>query len=127
MESSPEAPEGDESQQLSFRVVQAYLARRLNAEAPGALLTLYWDEFYQVYAPVVTGVVMRYVTKAADRDDLVQEVWMTVAAKLPEFEWRENRGGLRMWLTTVIRNRTLDLLRKQRRRDIADVSSQDLP
>lgn len=114
-EQAPEAVSED-PQQLLLSVVQHYLKQRLQAEAPSALVTLYWEEFFRVYAPIVSGLVARHVARQEERDDLVQEVWMTVAARLPEFHWRENRGGLRAWLSTLIRNRTIDLIRQKGRR-----------
>lgn len=110
---------------ILVRVVQVYLRRRLQAEAPTAILSLYWEEFFRIYAPIVSAVVARHI-KGPERDDLVQEVWMTVATKLPEFHWTENRGGLRAWITTLIRNRTIDLIRQKARRQ-AVASAAPLP
>jgi RNA polymerase sigma-70 factor (ECF subfamily) len=98
---------------ILLQVVQAYLKQRLQAEAPTAVLSLYWDDFFRLYAPIVAGLINRHVPNAQEREDLFQEVWMTVTRRLPAFQWRENRGGLRAWLTTVIRNRTIDLVRQR--------------
>jgi RNA polymerase sigma-70 factor (ECF subfamily) len=113
----------DDPDGILVRVVQVYLQRRLQAEAPGALLTLYWEDFFRIYGPLVSALVARHVERH-ERDDLVQEIWMTVAAKLPDFQWTENRGGLRAWLTTLIRRRTIDLIRQRdRRREIGTAAA----
>jgi RNA polymerase sigma-70 factor, ECF subfamily len=115
----------DDPDTILVRVVQVYFERRLKAEAPGPVLTLYWEDFYRVYGLMVTGMLGHHFANSADRDDAIQEVWLTVASKLPEFQWQENRGGFRAWMTTLIRNKAVDLLRQKGRHPTEDLPKND--
>jgi RNA polymerase sigma factor (sigma-70 family) len=57
-----------------------------------------------------------HIRAAQDRDDLIQEVWLTIARKLPQFCWNENRGGFRAWFAKVVHDKTVDLIRRGVRR-----------
>lgn len=111
-----------ETEVLLLRVVQVYLQRRLRAAAPGAIVTLYWDEFYQLYAPVVERMVRRTL-RGADADDFLQEIWVLVAENLPRFQWQENRGGFRAWLSRLIHDKTVDLIRRRQRRAVQPLAA----
>lgn len=100
---------------ILVRVAQVYLRRRLQAVAPGAILTLYWEDFYRVYGPMVVATVRHYVADRDDADDLVQEIWLTVSRRLPQFEWRDSRGGFRAWMSKLVRDKTVDLIRRRLR------------
>src|SRR5260370_28644163 len=76
----------EEAHEALIRVVQVYLQRRFQALEPGALIALYWEEFYRLYAPMVQRMLKRCVAQAMDRDDVFQEVWLTIARKLPGFQ-----------------------------------------
>ena len=115
----------DDPDKILVRVVQVYFERRLNAQAPGAVLTLYWEDFYRVYRPMVAGMLGHHFANSADRDDASQEVWLTLASKLPEFQWHENRLGFRAWMITLIRNKAVDLIRQKSRHPIAAI--EELP
>src|SRR5262249_8904687 len=75
-----------------------------------------WEEFYRVYDRMVARTVRHYVSDRQDAADVIQEVWLTVARRLPDFEWRENRGGFRAWMSKLIHDKTVDLIRRNLRR-----------
>jgi RNA polymerase sigma-70 factor (ECF subfamily) len=59
-----------------------------------------------------------YCGIAADaRDDVVQEVFIVVHRKLPEFE---RRSSLRTWIAAVVRRVVADYVRKRRNQPAAD-------
>ena len=64
---------------------------------------------------------------------MVQEVAVSVAGSVVKWLEQENRGSFRAWLFVIARNRVIDFLRKQSRRDaldgITDVDglAEDLP
>jgi RNA polymerase sigma factor (sigma-70 family) len=62
--------------------------------------------------PMVTGVASRYLTGAADVEDVVQEVWLTLARNLDRIA--EPRA-LRGWLATVATHAAWRIGRRQRR------------
>jgi RNA polymerase sigma factor (sigma-70 family) len=115
----------DDPDSILVRVVQVYFERRLKAEAPGVVLTLYWEDFYRVYGLMVAGILGHHFPNSADRDDATQEVWLTVASKLPEFQWRENRDGFRPWMTTLIHNKAVDLIRQKGRHPTQELPKKD--
>ena len=75
------------------------------------------EEFAQLYEPVLR----RYVEASrvghapiqpADRDDLVQEVFVAVRAALPGFHYDPARGRFRDYLRRAVRNAVLRLQRR---------------
>ncbi len=70
------------------------------------------EEFARLYEPVLR----RYVAQSrvfhrpiqpADRDDLVQEVFLAVRAALPGFRYDRSRGRFRAYLRRIVRNAVL--------------------
>ena len=106
-----EQRENDEARQLLAYCAQAYLQRCLQKIAPGAILTLFWEEFYRFHARLVARMVRRSFPDDHDQDDLIQEVWLTVTRKLPAFRWNENRTGFRAWFAKLVHDKTVDLIR----------------
>jgi RNA polymerase sigma factor (sigma-70 family) len=92
---------------------QAYLKLRLQRLAPSAVLTQAWEEFYSTYTQVIRSYALGCCIPPVEIDDLVQEVWAQVIAKLPEFHWNENRPGLRAWLYALISHKAVDLVRRK--------------
>jgi len=106
---------------------KSYLRTQLQRQAPDSVLTEAWDEFYRVYSGLIRRFVAAHGVSDSDIDDCCQDVWNKVAIKLPSFERSENRPGLRSWLYTVVRSKSIDLLRRNSRRSsvrLADVVSE---
>lgn len=75
------------------------------------------EEFARLYEPVLR----RYVAQArighapiqpADRDDLVQEVFLAVRSALPAFRYERGRSCFRAYLRRAVRNAVLRLQRR---------------
>ena len=75
------------------------------------------EEFARLYEPVLR----RYIAASrvghapiqpADRDDLVQEVFVAVRAALPAFRYDRSRGRFRDYLRRAVRNAVLRLQRR---------------
>ena len=75
------------------------------------------EEFARLYEPVLR----RYVAQArighapiqpADRDDLVQEVFLAVRSALPGFRYVPGRSSFRAYLRRAVRNAVLRLQRR---------------
>jgi RNA polymerase sigma-70 factor, ECF subfamily len=77
-----------------------------------------WETFVEVYTPVVRRVALRRGMQSADVDNLVQEVWLAVSQKLPEWLEREDRGNFRAWLITVANHQAINLLSRRGSRPI---------
>lgn len=69
-----------------------------------------WDEFVELYTPVVHRVAKGRGLQSADADNLVQEVMLKVSQSLTAWLEREDRGRFRAWLVRIARNEAVDLL-----------------
>lgn len=66
-------------------------------------------ELYDRYAPLAYGVALRVLGDPARAEDVVQEAFMKIWNNAATFD--AQRGSLRAWLLTVVRNRSIDYLR----------------
>jgi len=78
------------------------------------------EELFRNYVQFVARVLRRHGVRDGDLDDAVQEVFMTVAAKLDQYE---ERGALRAWLFTIARQ-TANHARRSTERRLARESAQ---
>jgi RNA polymerase sigma-70 factor (ECF subfamily) len=70
-----------------------------------------WGEFVDLYTPLIFRWARRVGLSEEDAADLVQDVFVLLLAKLPEFNY-DRHGSFRAWLYTV----TLNKWREKRRR-----------
>lgn len=98
------------------QVDDATLARRIasgDREAVGAL--------YDRYSGVAMAVAMKVVRDQSQAEDVVHDAFVAAWQKIGRFD--EQRGSLRSWLLTVVRNRAIDRVRA--RRPSIDVETAD--
>ena len=76
-----------------------------------------WDRFVELYTPYLVQCVGRLGLQASDRADLLQDVFLTLYRKLPEFTYDDTRS-FRGWLRTIVVNHWRDALRKRRRQPL---------
>jgi RNA polymerase sigma-70 factor (ECF subfamily) len=74
-----------------------------------------WKDLTDLYRPLILGWLHRQGVPARDREDLGQEVLLSVVKHLPGFQHSGQRGAFRTWLRTIVCRRTADLLAGQRR------------
>jgi len=87
-----------------------------------------WDEFVRLYGPVVRRTADRLGMQTADADDLLQEVFSSVARSIGDWLQRSNRGRFRFWLESVARHAAINLLTRRSTRPIGDrATAQTLP
>ena len=67
-----------------------------------------WDEFAEIYAPVVFRSARRMGLQEADAEDVVQEVLAAVAVSVAKWIQREDHGPFRAWLVRIARNTSID-------------------
>jgi RNA polymerase sigma-70 factor (ECF subfamily) len=84
-----------------------------------------WEEFTEIYSPVVFRLALRHGLQLADADDLAQEVSISVARFIGKWLEREDRKSFRAWLFTITRNCVIDFMRKRTRRRLVDDGSEN--
>ncbi len=63
-----------------------------------------WDRFVDLYTPLLFHWARRVGLREPDAADLVQDVFILLVKKLPDFQYDRNKG-FRAWLRTVALNR----------------------
>lgn len=63
-----------------------------------------WAEFLKIYQPVVHRMALRRGLQEADTQDVVQQVFMSIANSIEGWESRPNTPPFRAWLITIARN-----------------------
>lgn len=86
----------------------------LLARLPDHADTTAWQEFTQLYEPLIYGIARRHGLQPSDATDLVQDVLLAVAQSVDKFQPDERRGRFRSWLFRVARNQSLNRLRQLR-------------
>jgi RNA polymerase sigma-70 factor, ECF subfamily len=72
-----------------------------------------WDRFVKLYTPMLYHWARRVGLAEHDAADLVQDVFVLLVRKLPEFVYDDHRS-FRGWLHTVLRNKYLERMRVKR-------------
>ena len=72
-----------------------------------------WRRFIDLYTPLLYSWACRMGLAEADAADLVQDVFVTLVQKLPQFEYQPGKGRFRGWLRTIAENRWRDTLRRR--------------
>jgi RNA polymerase sigma-70 factor (ECF subfamily) len=98
------------------RSADALLANRIRAGQAEAL-----GELYDAYASTALATALRVVGDRQEAEDVVHDAFVTVWRKIDRFD--ADRGSLRAWLMTVVRNRAIDRVRG--RRPSTDLDSAD--
>lgn len=69
-----------------------------------------WQEFVDLYGPVIYGFARKRSLQDADAADLVQDVLRSVSSAIGRLEYDRNQGTFRGWLFTVTRNKVFNFL-----------------
>jgi RNA polymerase sigma-70 factor (ECF subfamily) len=89
------------------RGADALLANRIRSGDAGAL-----GELYDRYASIALATAQRVVGGRDEAEDVVHDAFVAVWQKIDRFD--AERGSLRGWLMTVVRNRAIDRVRARR-------------
>lgn len=72
-----------------------------------------WQEFFDTYWRLIYGVAVKSGLTDAEAQEVVQEVVIGVARKMPEFRCDPAAGSFKGWLLLVTRRRIVDQFRKR--------------
>jgi RNA polymerase sigma factor (sigma-70 family) len=86
-----------------------------------------WGEFLEIYRPLVYRLAVAKGLQHADAEDIVQQVFSSVAGALDRWQPDSGRARFRTWLTTIARNAIVNALtRRARDRASGDTIERDL-
>ena len=74
-----------------------------------------WREFLEIYEPLIERLARRRGLQHADARELVQEVLVAVSGAIDRWDPDETKGSFRGWLSTIARNLTINLLKREGR------------
>jgi RNA polymerase sigma-70 factor (ECF subfamily) len=102
------------------------LLKRLRQPAAQLRAATAWAEFVDLYTPLLYSWAGRLGMQPTDAADLVQDVFVILVQKLPEFEY-DARKSFRAWLRTILMNRWRDRERRATARQADDSALERLP
>lgn len=73
-----------------------------------------WEEFVELYGPAIYRAIRYYGLQDADAQDTTQQVLMSVARALEQRPHDPSRARFRTWLSRVIRNAALNVIRQSK-------------
>lgn len=73
-----------------------------------------WFEFVSTYSPIIKSWLCRSSVAESDHGDIVQDVLVTLARKLGDFDHNGRLGAFRRWLKIITINRCLKYFEQQR-------------
>src|SRR5437588_12372374 len=76
-----------------------------------------WERFVRLFTPILDRWACRLGLPEADADDLVQDVFVTLLRRLPEFDYDPSRS-FRAWLWTVLYHAAAAWRQRQARRPV---------
>ncbi len=74
-----------------------------------------WEQFAEIYQPLVYRIAISRGLQATDANDLVQEVMTRVARSVSDWNPDADRGTFRGWISRIARNLIIDFLRHKNR------------
>lgn len=89
---------------------RASLLLRLRPGDPGREVA--WAEFYDLYAPIISGFARRVGASRNEVEDLVQEVLQAFFSVSPEFNYDPVKGRFRGYLKTCVWHKMSEMRRK---------------
>ena len=85
-----------------------------------------WEEFSSTYQPFLYSVIWCMNVPQDDIEELIQQLFVKLWKKLPEFDYDPKRAKFRTWLSRTTKNHVINYIHAQRRRaEKMDVLARD--
>ena len=81
-----------------------------------------WDQFVDVYTPVIRAYCFQRRLQDNDTDDIVQDVMTSISKSIHSFNYDPAKGKFRAWFGTIVANRIKSLLAKNSRKNSREIS-----
>jgi len=104
---------------VSTSTSPSLLLRIRNSDDTGA-----WQEFVDLYSPIVRGYCFQRELQHSDTDDIVQDVFAGVSTAIRQFEYDPSKGKFRSWFGTIVANRIRNHLARQSIRQVQSIDQQ---
>ena len=78
-----------------------------------------WEQFVEIYTPLIYGFCRQRGLQDADSADVAQEVMRAVARAIGNFDYQPDRGRFRSWLYAITRSKFNDFLERRRKEPAA--------
>lgn len=72
-----------------------------------------WEEFVHAYGRLIHAVALKSGLSDAEAQDVVQETFLSVARKMPDFHYDPARGSFKAWLLKLTSWRVTDQFRRR--------------
>lgn len=79
-----------------------------------------WQTLVDLYTGYIRALLIRNHCRPDDLDDLMQDVLITLARKIPDFQPHEHKGAFRGWLKAIVRSKAVDAHRRNKGNPSAD-------
>ena len=76
-----------------------------------------WEDFKAYYDPFILIMLSKFNIAHSDKDDLVQEILLSLWKSLKQFNPNDQRAKFRTWFSQIIYRRSMDFYRKKSRSD----------
>lgn len=73
-----------------------------------------WDEFHDLYAPLLYNYARSRGLSSADAEEIRDQCLEVVARKITDFEYDRAKGGFKCWLYRIASYKIIDMLRKSK-------------
>jgi len=71
-----------------------------------------WNSFFSQYYPFLKNLALSYKLPSQDVDDVVQEVFLTMAKHFRDKKFDSSKGAFHSWVTTMAKWRMIDIIRR---------------
>lgn len=74
---------------------------------------LAWEEFVELYSPVIVRIAKQRGTRENDVQEVLQDVLLAIVKAISNYDPREQQGSFRRWLMTIAKNKALNRLMRK--------------